>query len=184
NGQYFVTFRLADSLPQSVLESYQFERQNILATAAQMNRCLSVVEELHLAELFEERIEHYLDQGVGACHLRHPLVAEMVFDAISYFHGERYRLFTWCLMPNHVHVVLRPMEPHDLAGVVHSWKSFTAHQANLILGRKGGFWMPEYYDHLIRDARNFCQTCRYVLNNPKKAGLRNWRWVGSLVDGR
>jgi REP element-mobilizing transposase RayT len=74
-----------------------------------------------------------------------------VADALRHFDGERYRLVAWCVMPNHVHAVVQPAAGHVLEEIVHSWKSFTAHQANKLLGRTGPFWMAEAYDHLVRD---------------------------------
>ena len=80
-------------------------------------------------------------------------------------------------MPNHVHVVFRPIGNHQLAAILHSWKSYTANAANRILKRTGSFWQREYYDHLIRNEEDFLRIVRYVMNNPVKAGLRDWPWV-------
>jgi REP element-mobilizing transposase RayT len=80
-------------------------------------------------------------------------------------------------MPNHVHVVLRLSPGQELAAVVHSWKSYTAKQANQILRRSGSWWGREYYDHLIRDGDELDRIIRYVKNNPIKAGLKDWVWV-------
>ncbi len=80
-------------------------------------------------------------------------------------------------MPNHVHVVFQPLAGHGLADILHSWKSFTAKKANRLLGRLGEFWQREYYDHLIRDGEEFQRIVRYVGENPRRAGLRNWPWV-------
>jgi REP element-mobilizing transposase RayT len=88
-------------------------------------------------------------------------------------------LQAWAVMPNHVHAVFTPQKPFHLANIVHSWKSYSAVQANRILGRQGSFWQREYYDHLVRDDTDFDRIVRYVLDNPRKAGLLDWRWVGS-----
>src|ERR1035441_8198851 len=69
---YFVTFRLGDSLPQSVLEPLRFERKDILQTAQCQGRELTQAELKRLDELFSERVEAYLDAGSGACHLGKP----------------------------------------------------------------------------------------------------------------
>jgi hypothetical protein len=92
----------------------------------------------------------------------------------------RYRLHAWCIMPNHVHVVVEPFAGHELPEILHSWKSFTAKTANRLLGRTGGFWQDEYYDHLIRDTEEYFHAIGYVLENPARAGLRDWPWVWSL----
>ena len=84
-------------------------------------------------------------------------------------------------MPNHVHVVFRQLADHTLAGIVHGWKSYTAKEANRLLRRTGVFWQREYYDHLVRDEADFRRIVRYVLENPKEAGLRDWPWVSAAL---
>lgn len=175
---YFVTFRLADSLPQSALRAFLFERQAILATAEQLERELSQDERRRLAALFAVKIERYLDAGCGSCALKRDDVAALVAGALGYFDSKRYRLLCWCVMPNHVHVVAKLFPGIPLASVLHSWKSFTAHKVNQVLGRRGPLWAREYYDHLVRSPEELARITRYVLNNPIKAGLKNWRWCG------
>ena len=85
-------------------------------------------------------------------------------------------------MPNHVHVLFRLLADCKLAEVLHTWKSYSAKNANRLLRRTGKFWQHEYYDHLVRSEEEFYRTVTYVLDNPNKAGLRNWRWVGAVLD--
>jgi len=85
-------------------------------------------------------------------------------------------------MPNHVHVVVRPNPDHELMRIVHSWKSFSASRANILLGRRGAFWQPEYYDHLIRDEVELFHAIEYALNNPLAASLCDWPWTGIAPD--
>ncbi len=178
NAWYAVTLRLWDSLPQSVLKSWLLERKNIIRTAEQMNRPVSKHEEERLAYLYSEKVESYLDAGHGSCFMNNSRVATIVATAFSYFNLERYKLAAWCVMPNHAHVVIQPFHPYELSDILHSWKSFSAKEANKILKRSGDFWQTECYDHLIRDADDFAHSVNYVLENPVKAGLKNWKWVG------
>ena len=90
---------------------------------------------------------------------------------------KRYRLLAWCVMPNHVHVVVKIFPGHTLSDVIHSWKSFSAKHANRALRLRGAFWQREYYDHLIRDQGELDRAIRYVAANPEKAKLEQWRWV-------
>lgn len=186
---YSVTFRLWDSLPQHLIESWLFERKNIVKTAEQMKRPLSKHEEARLAHLYSENVERYLDAGFGSCYLKDERIGREVAHALLHFEGQRYNLAAWCVMPNHVHAVVRPfagmtntggtpVPQFELPDILHSRKSFTAKEANKLLRRSGDFWQAEYYDHLIRDETDFAHAVRYVLNNPTKAGLKNWKWVG------
>ena len=125
-GLHFVTFRLADSLPNTVLEQFRTERESIMAPAAHLGRELSANEKQRIAKLFSTKIERHLDAGAGSCVLARPNIAGLVADAIRHFDGGRYRLLAWCVMPNHVHIVVRLFPGQKLAAVIHSWKSFSA----------------------------------------------------------
>jgi type I restriction enzyme R subunit len=174
-GLYFVTFRLADSLPQSVWERLERERQRIEALSSSGK--LTKAEQRELQRSQHRKFETSLDAGHGSCVLRNEAVASVVAKALEFWEGKRYRLLCWCVMPNHVHVVLRLLPGQELAAVLHSWKSFSAKQINKTIGRTGTVWQREYYDHLIRDGKELDKTIAYVLNNPTRAKLRNWKWV-------
>ena len=182
SATYFITFRLHDSLPNEVLEHIESERDSIIRTAKHLERELSPSERKKLQKLSTKVVEQYLDNGAGACHLKHPAVANVVIDTLRHFDNQRYRLFAWCVMPNRVHVLARIFPGHTLAETIHSWKSFTAKKANDLLNCRGSFWQREYYDHLIRNEGEFERAVQYVAENPEKAGLKNWRWV--WVGGR
>jgi hypothetical protein len=140
NGIYSVTFRLADSLPKSVLVAWKQERDEIIAKATEHGQQLSKTEDDRLKRLLSLRIESYLDTGAGECWMKHPEIADLVERALKHFDRQRYELLCWCVMPNHVHVVVQPYSGYELSEIEHSWKSFTAHQANKLLRRSGVFW--------------------------------------------
>jgi REP element-mobilizing transposase RayT len=177
SATYFVTFRLGDSLPKSVLEKILSERDSVLTTAAQAGRSLSTDELRKVNRLSTAKIEKYLDLGAGACHLKQPAIANIVASTLRYFDDKRYRLLAWCVMPNHVHAVARLFPGQNLPSIIHSWKSFSAKKCNAVLREKGSFWQREYYDHLVRDESEFGRIVDYVADNPVKAGLRNWPWL-------
>jgi REP element-mobilizing transposase RayT len=173
---YSVTFRLGDSLPQALLSQLDFERKDIMKTAQQMGRDLSEAERMRLDDIYRQ-FDEALDAGYGACRLARPEVADMVYNALLHFEGERYALESACVMPNHVHAVFAPLHGHDLADILHSWKSFTSKEANKLQGTTGQFWEREYFDRLIRNVSELERTVRYVVENPVKAGLKDWKWV-------
>jgi REP element-mobilizing transposase RayT len=153
----FVTFRLHDSLPASVLEKWQRELEN----EADDDR----------EHLLRERIERYLDMGYGKCWLGSPEVAKIVQDALLFHDRKKYELYAWVVMPNHGHVLYKPINGHSLAEIQHSIKSYTSSAINKLLGRKGQFWQKEAFDRYIRDGRHFSNTVAYIENNPVKARL-------------
>ena len=180
-ASYAVTFRLADALPANVVADWESERREIVDRARRQARELTEAEARQLAQLFSQKIENYLDTGHGKCWLRDERVAKIVRDALLHFQGERYELAAWCIMPNHVHAIVRPLGHYTLSEILHTWKSFTANRANRLLDRSGKFWQPESYDHLIRGEQDLRNRVRYVLENPQKAGLKSWPWVASSI---
>lgn len=151
----FLTYRLADSLPQKVLIKWREELEN------------GEIDETD----FRKRFEYYLDQGYGECFLKNRKVASVVRENLFYFDGKKYKLYAWVIMPNHLHLLLTPKDGFSLSEIVHSCKSYTANEANRILGRSGKFWFPEPFDRYIRDYKHFESTIDYIENNPVKAGL-------------
>ena len=81
------------------------------------------------------------------------------------------RLLAWCVMPDHVHVLVTPLHDWSLERILHSWKSFTANEVNRMLHRKGTFWQPESFDHLVRSNEAFESFVAYIEANPVAAGL-------------
>ena len=152
----FVTFRLADSLPRSVVEALRLQADTV------------------------RLVDRELDAGRGACWLQRAEIAGLVQDALLHFDGERYRLLAWCLMPNHVHIVFEMLGSNSLSDIIGSCKSFTARRANAKLGRSGPFWHPDYFDRYMRDEDHLGRTIDYVEQNPVKAGLVStavdWPW--------
>ena len=130
---YSITFRLADSLPKSVVEGWVTEREDIVKNAQQLNRPLPEEELKRLQYLFSERVEKYIDAGHGDCWMKRDEVAQTVADALLHFDQERYILLAWCVMPNHVQAVVKPLNNHKLPEILHSWKSFTANKINKLL---------------------------------------------------
>jgi REP element-mobilizing transposase RayT len=186
---YFVTFRLADSLPKEVLMRLIAEREAKLrglsaqpdgkaeGSGAPSNQ--EAGEEINRE--FNRQIERYLDRGTGECYLARPAIAELVSNALRFFETKRYRLNGWVVMPNHVHAVVWPMPKNLLSDILKSWKRFTARQANQMLGRGGqAFWQPESFDHWVRTDEERAKICSYVVHNPVKARLcaapEEWHW--------
>jgi REP element-mobilizing transposase RayT len=161
-----INFRLGDSLPSSVIAKIEAE----LSPESPSKRGVEL----------RRRIEEYLDVGHGKCCLRMPAVAKLAEDALMHVDGERYRLLSWCVMPNHIHVLIETQMRFSLSDVLHSWKSFIGHEANKILCRSGEFWQREYLDRYVRNEEHYEKIVAYIEENPVKAGLAkiktDWLW--------
>jgi REP element-mobilizing transposase RayT len=157
--QQFITFRLADSLPEGALQRLLQEENDDLQRY--------------------QRIEQFLDAGHGECLLRQPAIADIIENALLHGDGKRYRLLAWCVMPNHLHVLIETDSNFPVSKIVQGWKSYTARLINQQLGRSGTVWMRDYFDRYIRDDQHQTAVIAYIHNNPVKAGLvaheREWQ---------
>jgi carbamoylphosphate synthase large subunit/REP element-mobilizing transposase RayT len=171
---YFVTFRLADAVPQSILRQWKEE----LETWQKFHpEPWDAATKYEYQRRFQDEREHWLDQGHGKCVLRKSDVAATVVNALRYFHGERYQLDAFVVMPNHVHVLVQPAKDEALADILHSWKSYSAKAINRLLGRTGRLWQEESYDRIVRDWSELAGYRDYISRNPEKAKVREGEFV-------
>ena len=169
-SEIFLTLRLADSLPAAQLAQLQMQFAKAddeawgEASYARQRRYFG-------------RFDALLDAGHhGPTWLCNPAVANVVAGALRHHHGNAYTLVCYCLMPNHVHLVVSlPDDAPFLSTTLQHLKRYTARQANQQLGRTGQFWQRETYDHVVRSPQEMTRIIAYVVNNPVKAGLvANW----------
>jgi REP element-mobilizing transposase RayT len=174
-----LTFRLADALPAKVVLGWKRELER------------SGLDEGKCQTQLRRMVARYEDAGYGSCWLREPACAEIVQTALLHFDGDRYRLLEWCVMPNHVHVLIHCCFGTSLGEIVRSWKTFTARNINAEhAGHHGPFWALDYHDRYIRDLDHLANARAYLRNNPVTAGLcatpEDWPWssAGMKKDGR
>ena len=165
---YFVTFRLEDALPRAVVEAIRQKREQWLSIHNLENLTREELVEYH--RMFSQRYENLLNSGSGSCVLREPENMRIVDGAFRFFDGRRYALDEYVVMPNHVHVLVKPMADYDLAGILHSWKSYTANRINRRMGRSGQLWQHESYDHIVRNGSAMDAIRRYIRDNPIMKG--------------
>ena len=167
---YFVTFRLADSIPNDKLHGWLEDKAKWEDAHP---KPWSEHEWKIYREEFLDRIERWSDRGYGDCRLRQPDLRDVVAKSLLHFHGEngRYQMGDFVIMPNHVHLLVAPSADWKLGQLIHSWKSFTAHEINKALNRKGALWMDERFDHLVRNSSFLLKYQRYIADNPSKAKL-------------
>jgi REP element-mobilizing transposase RayT len=150
---YFVTFRLADSLPAIVRQRYDELRKLSHGAAFAW-------------------VERFLDAGSGDCALGNPEHARAVAAALQHYDEERYSLGAFVVMPNHVHALVQPIGSTSLTPIVHGSKSYTAHIMQRRVGINGRLWQEESFDRIVRDENELRRIHDYIMANPVKASLR------------
>ncbi len=166
---YFLTWRLADSLPAEKLKVLSEQKATWMLANPEP---LDEASEKEYHALFSNKIEEWLDAGEGDCVLKNPAIRKIVDDALLHFDGERYELIASAVMPNHVHVIVHLHPGEDLSKVLHSWKSFSAKEINKVTGKSGSVWQDESFDRIVRSQAHLETLVCYVEENPEKAKLR------------
>jgi len=168
---YFITTRLADSMPQEKLHGWQQQRDAWLsAHGIETHADLHLLPEARQHEFhstFTQAWHAWLDAGHGECHLRRPEVRGLLIERLC----AEPTLDAWVIMPNHLHALVAPQDK-TLGDVMQSWKGGSAFAINRLLGRSGPLWQKEPYDHIIRSEVQWQHYRRYIADNPSKAGLR------------
>jgi len=176
---YFVTFRLRDSIPAAVLAEMRAEAQTWQKRLAEVVRIQPgglPPEEWAAWQDFQQvqvrKLELVLDEGRGECLLRLPDHQQSLVKALHHFEGTRCEMLAYAIMPNHAHVLCRPIGEHTMESLTRSWKRHSGDRIHRRLGRSGSLWQEESFDRLIRDAAHYRQAVRYIAKNPLKARLQ------------
>ena len=197
---HFVTYRLADTIPFAILAEMR-DRRETRKTRPPPTGITPPQYRDRLHRQFFAEYDNYLDQHRMIDWLARPTIAAVIRNNLYHHDGTKYHLLAYCVMPNHVHVLLQPIDlipkpipdlptteltvtenqevlseeitdaRSPLATIMHSLKSYTANRGNEFLGRSGQFWLHESYDHWVRDIDELCRIAEYIAANPVKAGL-------------
>ena len=175
----FVTWRLNDSLPVSVLERLDREIEETLASEG-LDHHSDWKSDLAQRDvtargrvqwkLFAIR-DRFLDEGHGRCLLARKNFSKIVEASLKRFDEDRYFLTDAVIMPNHVHFLAAFANEASMLKQCAEWKRFTGRAINKPIGDEGKFWQVDQFDHLIRSPEQFEHYRRYIAENPIKAHL-------------
>jgi len=201
---FFITWRLCDSMPRSALEQIEATRRLLERESARAGETEEERKIRHFKKLFA-LYDGLLDKAEGGRPwLKDEKIAAVVENALLRRYANLYTLWAYVVMPNHVHVFLRPklIARTEVRATIDDWQEYvplnkitqclkgsSARDANNILGRTGqSFWQEESYDHWARDDDEFYRIIAYIENNPVKAGLaplpEGWPWSSAAERKR
>jgi type I restriction enzyme R subunit len=193
---YFVTTCLEGSIPARGLLDLESFRTKLAKRPRPSEQSEGQWRETQWKLRFA-RMDSWLDRAEAARYLEDERLAQIVADALCFFAGERYYLLGFVVMPSHFHWVFQPL-PTWVSSlkpakqvltmrqrIVHSINRFTASACNQVLGRSGGFWQREAYDHWVRSPEELERILSYVENNPVRAGFvespPEWRYSSAWI---
>lgn len=177
---YFVTIRLAGTIPRSVVRLMVEERSRLVAAGESDEGMLALSRQQFI------RIDRMLDAPEpGNCWLTEPIVAGQVLASLAWLESPSrgWTVYAACLMGTHIHMVMRNGigRSEHLLRDLGQFKRHTARESNRMLGRSGAFWAREDFDHWCRTPEKVLAAIRYTANNPVAAGLcaswPEWPWT-------
>ena len=178
---YFVTSRLADSLPSWVMQQWREERLHWLlrhgVRSEAAHDSLSPSKQREFKRIFTARWHQRLDAGYGGCVLKEAEVAQALAEEFTKGHSLDYWLDAWVIMPNHFHVLVAPFQRTSLSSIQQRWKGASAKRINQRLKRQGQLWQKEAFDHIVRNSNRLNDFRRYIAENPAKARLSEGEYV-------
>ena len=164
---YYITFRLADSLPNEKLAFLREERSAWFARHPEPWDDATTAE---YRKEFDGRVQKWLDAGYGSCIMKDASCRQIVENVLRRFDRIRYVLYAFVVMPNHVHVLFAPSAGQTAAGLLRQWKGVSAHELNMLRETRGIVWQKESWDTLVRNHRHFQNILTYIhANDPVKA---------------
>ncbi|MDP2174196.1 MAG: transposase [Candidatus Cloacimonadaceae bacterium] len=172
----FLTWRLAFTLPKHLIALFEelkaetITDNNMQDLESQKNR------NAYLFQRFQEydlALAKFQNPGFS---LNEPVLAKIVTEAFHHLDGKKYELHAYCVMSNHVHILIKALTDeagkyYYVSNIVQSLKRYTANHINIALGKKGQIWDDFYFDRIIRNMSNYENVVNYILSNPFSAGL-------------
>ncbi|MBY0232281.1 MAG: transposase [Gemmataceae bacterium] len=180
----FLTWCLKGAVTKPMKEKVALERERLLKTPRRLGES-EAAQRVRFAKLLFDYGDRLLGETKeGPMHLSDPDAAQVVVDSLFFGAGERYDLFAFVVMGNHVHVLLTPRWP--LSKVTKGIKGFTSWRINEMQRSHGRvFWQDESYDHWVRDGDGLPGIIEYIERNPVAAGLcdapEEWPWSSARL---
>ena len=195
DGIFFITFRLADSLPIQVIHQFMEEKNfEKLRIRLQYEGILKKELLYEIEKNYFNKFDKLLSMDTTNCWLNQDKIAQLIANKLHSYDKHRYLLICYCIMPNHVHMLVNMKDfisvntsnrsgrtrYYPLTNVLRLMKGSTARIANKMLDRSGAFWQHESYDHYVRSENEYNKIIEYILQNPVKSGIvtdwRDWKW--------
>ena len=174
----FVTFRLADSLPQEKLQELDDYKKDWLKLHPQPW-------DKQTAYKYEQEVrkktEKWLDAGYGSCILGRSDIRKIVSDSLFHFNNTHYYIHHFVIMPNHVHLLITPIGENTINITLGKIKRYTANAINKVLGTKGEIWQRLIFDHMVRDQSSYEKFVNYINDNPRNLSTDKYTLYNSEI---
>jgi REP element-mobilizing transposase RayT len=173
----FITWRLKFTLPGYITHELIAMKQSFAEETKHLSLDLINLQAYALERKRFAWLDTQLSQmNESTIDLTQSSYAQIIKDVLHFHAGLRYTLYAFCIMKNHVHVIIQQLmqeddNPFPLAKITQSWKRHSSAQIKKLSGIDDLIWQAESYDHVIRNEQELSYYLEYTLDNPVNAGL-------------
>ncbi len=172
----FITWRLAGTLPSHILKLFQqlTSENDDKARTCELRRIKQ--ENVRLFRLYQDYDLELAKWSAPGFSLNEDRFAKIITGAFHYYDSKKYELHSYCVMSNHVHLLIRALPNENgsiyhISEIIRLLKSYTAHEIDKTINQTGQLWDAFHFDRIIRDERNYANVINYIMYNPVTAGL-------------
>ena len=175
----FVTFRLADALPQECLIEIKNRKDSFIKQNPKPWNKKTLSQYINITSDYEERM---LANGYGSCILKNYVIRQIVIETLEYFNYVRYILFGYVIMPNHIHMLILPAHEYKLRDILQSIKRHSSRKINKLLNSSGKIWQSEGWDRVVRNEEHYKHCISYIRKNPEHLNKTDFSFGGFLFE--
>lgn len=127
-------------------------------------------------------IYHIINRGNGRQQVFHSEGDYRAFADLMNEAKERYpvKVFAWCIMPNHFHLLISPKRADDLSKWMQWFMTSHVRRYHRFHKSCGHVWQGRYKSFIVQEDKHLLTALRYVEGNPVRAQLvlsaRDWSW--------
>ena len=95
------------------------------------------------------------------------------------------KIYTFAIMPNHFHFILEPKDAEDVSKYMQWLLTSYVRYYNKTYAISGHLWQGRYKSFIVQKEIYLFNLVNYVLQNPKRAKLKNWKFISKnyKIDG-
>ena len=190
-AQYFITFTLSNSTILKYFHEIKYKRELKLKNYKNNNSEKTTIYRTNINKKYFDMFDNFLNTfDSKENYLSDTKCSDIIVNKLKEYHSKYYNLLAYCIMPNHVHILIDTAIQTEndnfvpIGKIMKLIKGGTSREINIILKRKGTLWLRDYYDHYIRTQKEFTNIVNYIKLNPVKSGLVNdWeKWKYTFVS--
>jgi putative transposase len=103
---------------------------------------------------------------------RDPGVAQFFLNTLRYYKPLLgFKIFSYVVMPDHIHLLIEPNDRYDLSEVMKAIKGSFGRKYLMMRGERGKVWQRQFFEYSVEDEVDLKRKIRYIFENPVRRGI-------------